>query len=518
MRRVLKSLICVAMGAMAAGQALGFSTWGPLEPWQTQDMDYGIRYLPCTPAPDLVLEEVQGPGIISINTELGGTKNFDEGSRLNVPIITYAYDYTFLSYFGAQGVAAVDSAFAVLNGLPAASNARLTQFVTEGNQQINYTAQALRMLDLKSIVMWLMLEHMGLIGETHTYDLRERVAIPGASDPCTVYCVVLTRNFDPITYNASEYVNGNLLTYQIGCLAPAVDVGDAMEASAQVGRPPLSAVATREALQVGGYYVRITRDDMGGLRYLYRQNRYVNEGFDPETRFTSAQSSWNPVSFNVTNVPLAGGTFAALVGGVEKIQFVKTAYDSLLGIPFRPITNHYTIPQITNGTLVTLNVARTVTAPDIIFTAGDLTFPGPDPYQETLERSSPTANFITYGSPYATGQVQVNGAYVVTPAVITPQLTVTLNNSGQVYYNIAAAFGDQATAVDLGYIWGSFNGSTNAPIPFPTGTSLNEIEAEVLSAGPETEIGIYNPVLTSSTSTTTGTGGGATGAGAGGNP
>lgn len=83
-------------------------------------------------------------------------------------------------------------------------------------------------------------------------------------------------------------------------------------------------------------------------------------------------------------------------------------------------------------------------------------------------------------------------------------MVVTLNNSGQVYYNRGTFFNDQASAFDLGFIWGSFNGSTNAPIAFPTGASIEEIEAQVLSAGPETtQIGIYNPVSTSASTNTT---------------
>jgi hypothetical protein len=162
-------------------------------------------------------------------------------------------------------------------------------------------------------------------------------------------------------------------------------------------------------------------------------------------------------------------------------------------------------------------VTRTVIAPDIIFTAGDLTFPGPQNFQETLVRSSPTGTppgFITYGDAVSPGTLNngLLGAPIVTPSVITPELVVTLNNSGQVYYNRGTSsieYNDQANAVALGFIWGSFNGSTNAPIPFPTGTSIEEIEAQVLSAGPETEIGIYNPLApsTSTNATTAGTSG-----------
>jgi hypothetical protein len=155
----------------------------------------------------------------------------------------------------------------------------------------------------------------------------------------------------------------------------------------------------------------------------------------------------------------------------------------------------------TNGSLISLPFIRTVTAPDIVFTAADLTFPGPDPYQVTVERSS---GFITYGAAVSTG------VDTITPSVITPEMVVTLNNSGQVTYNESEGFDDQASSYELGYIWGSFNGSTNAPIAFPTGTSIAAVEAAVLSAGTNGAIGTgtYIPVsiatnLTTNTTTTT---------------
>jgi hypothetical protein len=504
MTRILKIVICLGLGIFAARNLSAFSNWGPAESWQTQDLDFGIRYLPFFPLPNLDIFGVTGPGSLdAINTELGGTKNIGEGSRLNVPIITYAYDSTFLSYFGAQGETAIDSAFAVLNGLPTASSANLNSFITQGNQQINYTAQAMRMLDLKSTVLWLMMEHMGLIGETHTYDLRERSVLPG---DCVFDYVVETRNFDPVSYSPSDYVNGTLLTYQIGDLCfGGNQVGDAMEQVSQVGLPPFSSVATREALQVGGYYLRITRDDMGGLKYLYSKNRYVNEGFDGNVTVNpsaAGTSAYSPISLSATNSGDVGGTFSGLMGGVEKITFVKTPYDGQLGSTFTPRTYHYTIPMYnTNGSLVSVPFTRTVTAPDIIFTAGDLTYPGPDPYQVTLDR---TSGFITYGAAVSPG---VNA---VTPSVITPEMVVTLNNSGQVYYNgdfSGVELNDQATSPELGFIWGSFNGSSNAPIVFPTGASIAAVEAAVLEASGGSNLlgGAYTPVsvATNSTATTT---------------
>ena len=100
---------------------LAFTLWGPLETWQTADLDYsnpagGVRYY------------YHNVEISFDDHELGGPKNFGEGSRLMTPIITYAFDNTFQSYFGAEGVAAVESAFAVLNALPSASTANLKSF------------------------------------------------------------------------------------------------------------------------------------------------------------------------------------------------------------------------------------------------------------------------------------------------------------------------------------------------------------------------------------------------------
>jgi hypothetical protein len=516
MLRQLKKLIGPLLTTLMVSNASAFSIWGPAETWQTQDLDYGIRYLPFYGVAEASIFDVLGPGDLAgaDYVELGGTKNIGEGSRQNTPIITYAYDTTFLNYFGAQGVAAVDAAFNVFNGLPPASSANLVQFLTQGNQQINYTAQALRMLDLKSTVMWLLIEHLGLIGETHAYDLRYRVAVPTAgASPCDFDYVVLQRNFDPVTYDVSPYVNGTLYSYQIAGLCPAVAVSDAMEYAANSGAAPFSAVATREGLQVGGYYLGITRDDMGGLSYLYREDRYVNEGVDANVTVSSTSTSYwtSPPSTNAaagTGGTIGAALFAGLLGGVEKVTFVKTAYDSQLGTTFKPITYHYTLPWVTNGQLKTLKVTRVITAPDIIFTAGDMVFPGPDEYEVAVARNGPTANFITYGAAASPGlPVDAN---IVTPSVITPELVVTFNNAGPIFYNEGTGYNSIDTSVELGFVWGSFDGSTNPPVAFPTGTTLEEIEGEVLSAGAETLLSPFNPVSVITNTATTGAGVGVT--------
>jgi hypothetical protein len=475
-------------------------------------LDYGIRYLPFIPITDATIFDVLGPGDLAgaDYIELGGTKDLGDGARQNTPVITYAFDSTFLNFFGTQGEAAVNSAFAIFNALPTASAANLTKFLTQGNQQINYTAQALRMLDIKSTVMWIIIEHLGLIGETHTYDLRFRTpqTVSGAGS-CDFDYTVLQRNYDPVTYDVSDYVNGTLLTYQIGDLCPAVAVGDAMEQSVNPGLPPFSAVATKEGLQVGGYYLGITRDDMGGLKYLYRPNRYVNEGVDTNVVASlTSSSSWDPIGTN--GVVTGGGiaNFAGLLGGVGKVTFVQTPYQSLYSTNYTPRTYKYAMTMLVNGALRTVNATRTVTGPDIVFTAGDLAEPGPDNYEIAVQRNNPNGNFITYGQANSPGVlVDPN---VITPAALSPELIIVLNDDGPIYFNSGyagggAGFLDQDNAIDQGFIWGSFNGTTNAPIAFPNGTSIAGLEAQVLNSGLTTTLSSpYSPVeiITNGTSST----------------
>jgi hypothetical protein len=187
--RLLNKSLGLALACAAIQSASAFSVFGPAETWQVPTLDYVTRYY------------------YGDASELGGPKNFGEGSRINTPIVTYGYDITFLTYFGAKGVAAVDSAMAVLNALPAASSANLSRFLMQGNQQINYTAQALGLSDLKSTVLSIMLEHMGLNGETHVWDLHARIPV-ATPTPCIFDYVTINRNYDPATFGYSPSVNG----------------------------------------------------------------------------------------------------------------------------------------------------------------------------------------------------------------------------------------------------------------------------------------------------------------------
>jgi len=494
MFRKITNSVCLLLGLAAAQHAGAFTLWGPLETWQTADLDYGDRYFYT------VVQLLSGLG----STENGGPKNFGEGSRLTTPIVTYGFDSTFLDYFGSQGVAAVDSAMKVLNSLPDASSANLANFITEGNEQINYTAQALNMLDLKSTVLWLMIEHMGLYGETHVWDLMQRAHF--GTPPCDYEYTVANRNYDPATGFPTPYVNGQLYTYSIwdGCPI-GVQVGDAIETTADTTAIRYTAVATPQGLQLGGYYLGISRDDMGGLAALYKKNNYAFQPLDSNTVASAFLSSWEAV--NTTN-PIAGiSNFVGLLGGVEKVTFVKVAYDSLLGTNFPPINYNYTIPYVTNYRLSQLKVTRTVTAPDVIFTAANLI------NSEALFNDLPllrTNNYVL--SPY------VSPGNGVVPGTVTAQMFIVLNNVGPVYFNENPGFMDSQNFFEYPvFNWGTFDGSTNPPILYPDGSDIAELEQEVVSGqAPNVPVYPWAPVLNPSTNNDTGAGaGGGGGAGVG---
>jgi hypothetical protein len=481
--KTVERVMLAAVLALGVQRAAAFSMWGPVETWQTPALDYLNR------------------NYFYGEFELGGTKNFGEGSRLNVPVITYAYDATFLDYFGANGVKAIDSAFAVFNRLPnvSSASANLHEFITQGNQQINYTAQALNMVDLKSVMMGLIIEHMGLIGETHVFDLHERTAIAGAP-ACSFYYAVILRNFDPVTYDPTTYVNGQNYIYQINDACPVgTQVGDAFEYPADATRNfpfNFTAVATKEALDYGGFYLGLTRDDFGGLRYLYRKNNFNVESLDPEAfALPGSGSPFSPAPITQTNTAGAGGVTNSITqgvfGGIEKVLYVKVGFDSLVGNTFTPRQYSYNLPYVTNGHLQNITITRVITAPDILITAADLVQTPPIPFSDPEYGRTNTFLPPAVVSPGG-GQE---------PNVISPTMIVTFNKVGTIYYNIGPAFVDLGTRIPL-FSWGSFDGTTNAPIAFPTGTSLSLLEQQVLSGGTSAPTGAFNPAVVSTNGVT----------------
>jgi len=500
MLRHLKAWIVVLSLMGVVPLAGAFTLWtSPAAAWQTAALCYGSRYWYNYTATFITNNQPPTlPGNVGYTEQGAPVINLAQGSRLNVAISTYAYDPTFIAYYGQAGVKAVDAAFAILNGLPPASTADLSQFATQGNQQINYTARALSMLDLKSTVLQLMIEHLGLLGETHVFDMYAQQTINATT--CESAYVVGIDNFDPITWNPSTYVNGTPYTYVIqdGCPA-GLAFTDAMEdADDEPGiNLASSAVATQEALQIGGYYVRITRDDMAGLRYLYNKNNFRYESMFTDVYASGATSiatsPFNPVGATNSSTNSTTNSLPIVMGGVEKVEFLKWNNYSPLATNVTNVLS-YTVTYITNYTIQKTVLWRSNTVPDIIITATNLlttsaTSITDTPYERTYAWiASPETNF---------------------PSVASPTMSLVINDVGPLAINESPNFMQgSALFITPFFQFGSFDGTTNPPIVFPQGTSLSAVTASLLTPSGTSSVftSPFNPLVTNTVAATGSTG------------
>src|SRR5207248_10023286 len=126
----------------------------------------------------------------------------------------------------------------VLNGLTNVSSysADLSEIPLEV-EGINFLAEALTLLDVKSTVLGKMMDQLGLDEPVRNiWDIHNRSIPSGAVCPGGVIYLLMQRNFDPVPsplsqYQLSSYVNGVLYSYEIieVCSAPFPPLAEAAE-------------------------------------------------------------------------------------------------------------------------------------------------------------------------------------------------------------------------------------------------------------------------------------------------
>jgi hypothetical protein len=230
-----------------------------------------------------------------------------------------------------------------------------------------------------------------------------------------------------------------------------------------------------QGLLTGQYFTGLTRDDVGGLRFLLSPNNMVFETLLPTivpATVLGGGSPWGPIfGTNVvgaTNTPitnvlgtnvLANFTRTALRGGVNKVTFQRVNYDSILGTTFTPITNRYTDTFInaTNGRLVKQKVARAILGPDILFALNDLgtVFEVP-----SLAFRSSTAGW----SNNAAINTSTVGFDLAGPGTITPNILIGFTDLVPFYLNVPGGLD-----IDFPFplTWGSFDASDRPPVVYP---------------------------------------------------
>jgi hypothetical protein len=477
MKAFRKLVLTIVALAVTAWSVCAFTLIGPFAPWQTSQLGYDLR-----------------------NLDIGGPMSLSEGYRWNIPIINYAFDSSFLDYFGSNGVVAVEKAIRILNDLPPMSqievngnnllvNGAEVPFETRG---FNGDAEVLGLLDLKSTALTLLLEELGLAQpERYVYGLRARETETIGGVTFTNYLTV-QRNFDPLSLRPTNSVNLIPYGYQIfepirpGDYASAVEIppdlaviGEFAYSSVRSGsgNPDLdvgqdlgNGQLLFAGLLTGQFFSGLTFDDLGGLRFLYGTNNLAVENLLPGVVGgvpAGGTSPWTPF-LGFTNFVIGTNFFfstnifgtnnlriQALRPGINKLRFQRVNYDSLVGETLIPVTNRYTDISISNGLPVLQPVERRITQPDILFLAGDLGVTI-DPLPVLTRRTGTTGwqnNDAINGSLAQAG-----------PGVITPQVQISFSDQLPFFIDIAPSF----FGFFFGNIfWGSFDGSDNPPIVFP---------------------------------------------------
>ena len=416
------ALILLCVGAQPL---LGFSISGPFnEAYQVPAIGYNL----------IATDE----GF----TDIAAPKNIAQGYRWNTRSLYYAFDANFFNYFGSDGgaAAAIDQAFAVLNSLTnfSAYPADLGDLPLD-TRRVNPSAQALGLVDIKSLALSSLVGELGLTQpERYTFTLHNRFLPAGAVCPNYEYLVV-QRNFDPVTGLYSPYVNGVLYTYLIDefCGVTPAPFG---RVNAQTFITPVdpdqnadafSSVADSLQLNAGTFYTGLTRDDIGGLRYLMATNRIDLETVSSDSLLAVTNNSLqllvtsnlaDLVSFTLTNNPAAvlaqfpGIVITSSIQGFSNIVTTNfTAY----------FTNFNNQPPGTPATLVQVATFATNAIPIFFYTFGNVI----------------TNVFFTQGSvsTVTVGTSQCNGCPPGSGLKTNTTVTTTLGNFiGGEYYIIPA--------------------------------------------------------------------------------
>lgn len=426
---VIGRVLIAAYLTMLASRSQAFSLLGPYADWMYATNGYHQGY------------------------DIGGPMDINEGYRWNVPVVTYGFDKSFIEYFGSNGVAAVESAIQIVNDLPPASDIVLSNY-PDVTLRENFRAAGYGLYDLKSTTLALLFEQLGLTQPVRNiFDLRQwtpALVPPDApadcGEPCFAWAIpnfIIERNFDPDTLSPSLYVNGTVYSGLIEYFSN--ELTDVLEFPVDPLSVSYSAVGDafdvdNYGLQPGFFYIGFTRDDVGGLRYLFNRTNVNYENLLPDV-YPGGNSKG----------PIVNG---ALRPGLEKITFSPSPTHKNGG--FNTVEIPYIDTYITNGVAVQQNVRRIIHQPDILFSAADLDG-GP------LFARTGTTNWSNNAA--LNGYTNNSG-----PGVIRPPITITFHKLGPL---VAGGAGDVSPIYQS---WGSFDESTNLPVIYPmiTGQNTNE--------------------------------------------
>lgn len=480
-----KKLAAVALAGLMPVASNAFSLVGPTAPWMTADLGY-----------------LQAG-------DIGGPVTPGEQYRVNQPVLVYGFDQTFVEFFGQPGIEAIEGAIKILNDLPPASELNPADYPLT-TSRLNHTARRLRLWDLKSTALAELVAQIGLSSpERYTWTLRK------VNRPTDVIRNFLTikRNYDPFTLLPSSFVNETMYTYRIGLIG--LDQWDATEISLDPNEPNMSVAGyetsnglvddrvNRIMAARGLFLTGLTRDDVGGLRFLYHPGTVAVEtlptgastkSLTPVEVISSGGggNGWVP-SYGVgvaagTNTATGIPVNQAVRRGVDKVRFVRGDVGNPILASFkRPVVVRYTDSYSTNGLAGNFRnqtVERRLTTPDIIFSAGDLGTADPGTAVPIAVRRTVGQTFVNNGQINSMNNATTGSEVApLGPGTIDPGGTPIVINFARVGMQELNSNATDNLTEEQGFtsfMWGSYDGGTNAPIVYPVGrANLRMIESIV---------------------------------------
>ncbi len=356
LKRFTLFLLALAALLVTQNQARAFSLLGPItgnaaiSPWQTFQNGYNFP------------------------SDIGGVMNRGEGYRWNVPVLYVAFDDSFIEYFGNQGVNEAESALRTFNTLTNFSmmSSNLSEIPLR-TTRVNFHAQALGLIDLKSTTLRAVVEELGLTqAERYIFTIRDRNVTTFNGTTFTNF-LVIQRSFDPVTHQPSAFVNGTLYTYDLREDYYLIGASEAAERPADTAAFTFTSVAFG-APNVGHFFTGLTRDDVGGLRYLYSTNNLAAERLLADTQivvtnsqqFVLGTGDLGLLTRQSTNTLLTppqmqaafpGVQFSSVATNVGLVNLTSIVSGNIVITP--TVTNIYTY---TYGNVVTNFVTNTTTA------------------------------------------------------------------------------------------------------------------------------------------------------------
>jgi hypothetical protein len=170
--------------------------------------------------------------------------------------------------------------------------------------------------------------------------------------------------------------------------------------------------------------------------------------------------------------------------GIQRVRFVRLPDDEVDPLTWNlrhPFTTNYTMVfyNPTNSQLYTQTFQRTVTTPDILLTAQDgADGPAGINFNNTVVRTTPN---------YDVGNILPG---LRGPGVINSPSTFTYNKVGDIFFN-GPISDTNAYLYEVTHFkqlqWASFDGSTNDPVIYGNGASIQNLENQmVVSISPTT--------------------------------